>query len=218
MVYVMVSGRHPWGEGEELNPFTLYDRQRHASPAPAPTLPVGWEPVLFMALSPDPRQRPQSMRELMYPLAMLLPESSPHRSGFEILRGVARRWAEVSPVDETLRGSAATSGAWQAFTSGAWPVTFSGAWPVTPSGSWPMVSSGVWPAGSWPSAVVTSPASVAPMPSAPVEIAVGLPVGIPVGGRVPSAWKLALLALAAASLAGAVVLAIVAVVHARGGL
>ncbi|HET9621016.1 MAG TPA: hypothetical protein VFP84_06610 [Kofleriaceae bacterium] len=193
----------------------MYDRQRHASPASAPTLPVGWEPVLLTVLSPDPRQRPQPMHELMYPLAMLLPESAPHRSGFEILRGVARRWAEVSPADETLRGLAATSGACQAFTSVAWPGTPSWAWFITLSGSWPIVSSGVWLAGAWPSAMATLPASVAPMPIAPVEIAIGLPGDLPVGWRVPSAWKLALVA---ASLAWAVILAIVAVVHARGGL
>ena len=230
MVYVMITGRYPWGEQESA--FALYRRQLDEPPDPAPSMPVGWEEILFAALSPNPQQRPQSMRELVYPLALLLAASQSHKSGLEILGAVARRWAESSPLDETLRGTAATSGAWRAAMSGAWPATPSSAWPAaapvswpagslpaaTPgawptaatSGSWPAATPGAWPtaatSGSWPSTSTSQPD-----PMEPTSTALSVAGGI----LVPAAWKLALLAVGIAVLVGIVVFAMIALVRAR---
>jgi serine/threonine-protein kinase len=196
VVYLMVTGRYPWGEHHSA--FELYRRQQSERPDPAPTMPPGWEDTVFSALSPDPQQRPRSMHEFVYPLAVALAASPPYNSGLEILRGVARRWASSSPNDETLRGTA-TTGAWRAASSGAWPAATSGAWPV---GSWPGAVS-----GSWPAAAVSEPSSATlPTPSAAAS-----------GRRMPAAWKLALLATAAAVLAGLVVFVMVMAVRALEG-
>jgi len=219
MVYVMTTGRYPWGESQSA--FAMYRRQLHDPPDPAPTMPVGWEEIVFSALSPHPAQRPQSMRELVYPLALLLPPSPSSKSGLEILGAVARRWAESSPLDETLRGTAATSGAWRAATSGAWPAASSGAWPAASSGAWPATASGgwtpaepwSWPAGSWPAPTGAQsgawPATTGAQSGASQS---NLPTAA--GGlRMLAAWKLLLLATVIAVLAGAIIFAAVAVVH-----
>jgi serine/threonine-protein kinase len=203
MVYLMVTGRYPWGEHHSA--FALYRRQMYEPPDPAPTMPPGWEDTVFSALSPDPQHRPQSMQEFVYPLAVALAANPPYKSGLEILRGIARRWASSSPADVTLRGSA-TTGAWRAATSGAW-LAASGSLPAATSGAWPV---GSWPAGasgSRPAAAVSGPSSAtSPTPSTAAS-----------GRRMPAAWKLALLAAAAAVLAGLVIFAMVVTVRALEG-
>jgi serine/threonine protein kinase len=195
MVYLMVTGRYPWGEHHSA--FALYRRQLDEAPDPAPTMPSGWEDFVRSALSPDPQQRPRSMQEFAYPLAAALPD------GMEILRRVARRWASSSPDDETLRGSV-TTGAWRAASSGAWTAA-SGSWPAAASGSWPAATSGVWPVGSWPGAASAESATSAESASATYPT----PSTASTGRRGPVAWRLVLLATVWAVLAGLVVYAIV---------
>jgi serine/threonine protein kinase len=221
MVYLMITGRYPWGEHHSA--FALYRRQMYELPDPAPTMPHGWEGLLVTALSPDPRQRPQSMREFVYPLAELLaPDplaSAPlasalpslsHKSGREILGAVARRWVEFSPNDETLRGAAATSGAWRAAMSGAWPAAASGSWPATPD---------FWPAGSWPAANPRDPiANSGAWPAAAMSHSSWEPsLATPsVVSRLPAIWKLVLLAAMTAVLAGLAVVVAVALMGTPG--
>jgi serine/threonine-protein kinase len=198
VVYLMVTGRYPWGEHHSA--FELYRRQLEDLPDPAPTMPPGWEDVVRSALAPDPQQRPRSMQEFVYPLAVAL------ESGLEILRGVAPRWASSSPLDETLRGTA-TTGAWRAAISGAF---------VAASGSWSAASSGSWPAGSWPGAASGSwPAAVASGPSSATPSATFSIPSTDESTRSPVAWKLVLLATVAAVLAGFVVFAIVRALEGR---
>jgi serine/threonine protein kinase len=211
MVYLMITGRYPWGEHHSA--FALYRRQMYDVPDPAPMMPNGWEGLLVTALSPDPGQRPQSMREFVYPLAELLApdplasssiSSLSHKSGREILGAVARRWVESSPDDETLRGTAATSGAWRAATSGAWPAAASGSWPATPD---------FWPAGSWPAAGSREPiANSGAWPAAAMSHSSSEPpLATPsVGSGLPAIWKLVLLAALTAVLAGLAVVVAVA--------
>jgi serine/threonine protein kinase len=215
MVYAMVTGRYPWGKDHSA--FELYRRQLSERPDPAPTMPPGWEETVLSALSPDPQERPRSMQEFVYPLAVALAASPPYKSGLEILRGAAPRWASVSPNDETLRGSA-TTGAWRAAISGAWiaasgtlPAATSGAWPA---GSWPGAASGSWPATAAP--VPASAASVAPVPAS--ATAPSATSTLPTAARetsAPPAWKLALLATAAAVLAALVVYVLVRALEGR---
>jgi serine/threonine protein kinase len=200
MVYLMIEGRYPWGEHHSA--FALYRRQMYEAPDPAPMMPPGWEDFVRLALSPDPQQRPRSMQEFVYPLSVLLQANPPYKSGLEILRGVARRWASSSPEDETLRGTA-TTGAWRAASSGAW---------IAASGSWPAATSGAWPAGSWPGAMSGSwPVAASAEPSS-VPSSVLPAAREPLG---PGAWRLVLLAMAAAVLAAAVVYAIVYALEGR---
>lgn len=204
MVYAMVTGRYPWGENHSA--FELYHLQLSAQPDPAPTMPLGWEETVFAALAPDPRQRPRSMQEFAYPLAVALEASPPYRSGQEILRGVAPRWASSSPLDETLRGTG-TTGAWRAAVSGAF---------LAASGSWPSASSTDWPVGSWPGAASGSwPAAAASGPSSATPSAAFSTPSMDASKRLPIAWKLVLLATVAAVLAGLVVYILVRALEVR---
>jgi serine/threonine-protein kinase len=204
MVYTMVTGRYPWGT--DHNAFELYRRQLSERPDPA-TMPLGWEETVLSALSPDPQQRPRSMQEFVYPLAVALAANPPDKSGLEILRGVAPRWASFSVNDETLRGTA-TTGAWRAAVSGAF---------IAASGSWPAASSTDWPVGSWPGAASGSwPAAAASVPSSATPSATFSTPSTDASKRLPVAWTLVLLAtVAAAVLAGLVVYAIVRVLEVR---
>lgn len=195
MVYAMVTGRYPWGE--DHNAFELYHRQLSAPPDPAPTMPLGWDETVWSALSPDPQQRPRSMQEFVYPLAVALAANPPYKSGLEILRGVAPRWASFSSNDETLRGTA-TTGAWRAAVSGAF---------MAASGSWPAASSGSWPVGSWPGAATGSwpAAAAASGPSSATPSATFSTPSTDASTRLPVVWKLVLLATVAAVLAGLIV-------------
>jgi hypothetical protein len=138
------------------------------------------------------------MQEFVYPLEVALEA----KSGREILRGVARRWASSSPNDETLRGTA-TTGAWRAAVSGAF-IAASGSWPAAASRDWPV---GSWPgaaSGSWPAAAASGPSSATfSTPSTDAS------------KRLPVAWKLVLLATVAAVLAGLVVYMLVRALEGR---
>jgi serine/threonine-protein kinase len=198
MVYVMITGRYPWGDGHSA--FELYRRQLSDQPDPAPTMPLGWEESVLSALSPDPQQRPRSMQEFVYPLAVAL------AGGLEILRRVAPRWASFSPNDETLRGTA-TTGAWRAAVSGAF---------LAASGSWSAASSRDWPVGSWPGAASGSwPAEAASGPSSATPSATFETSSTDASKRLPVAWKLVLLATVAAILAGLVVYMLVRALKVR---
>lgn len=205
MVYLMIEGRYPWGEQPTV--FAQYRRQLDTPPDPASAMPPGWEETVRSALSPDPAQRPRSMHELVYPLAVALPAS-----GLEIVRRVARRWASSSPYDETLRHTVPT-GAWCAATSGAW-IAASGSWPAATSSSWPMGSwpgavevSGSWtavaaePSTTWPAASFTAPSDSSELPLTTSTAASEMHELV--------VWKLVLMATAAAILAGLVVFTIV---------
>jgi serine/threonine-protein kinase len=103
VVWKMVTGVLPWGEEDTEG---LYRRRllERIDPPPPGTMPDGWEKPLRSAWAVELCERPQSMRELVYPLALDLPANPPrYKSGIEILRGVARRWVEISPDDETVR-------------------------------------------------------------------------------------------------------------------
>jgi len=204
MVYAMVTGRYPWGK--DHNAFELYRRQLSEQPEPAPTMPLGWVETVWSALSPDPKQRPRSMQEFVYPLAVALDADPPYKSGQEILRGVAPRWASSSPNDETLRGTA-TTGAWRAAVSGAF---------LAASGSWPAASSRDWPVGSWPGAASGPwPAEAASGPSSATPSATFTTSSTDASKRLPVAWKLVLLATVAAILAGLVVYMLVRALEVR---
>jgi hypothetical protein len=202
MLYLMIEGRYPWGEQPTM--FAQYRCQLETPPHPAPGMPPGWEDHMRSALSPDPAQRPRSMHEFVYPLAVALQASPPHKSGLDILRGVARRWASSSANDETLRGGAGNTGAWRAAASGAWSAV-SGSWSAASSGAWPVGSSPGRPSsGSWPAtAAETSSAMSAPsFPSLP------LPSVVVFERREPAVWKLVLWAVVVAALACLVVYAL----------
>lgn len=117
MVWQMVTGYLPWGEQD---PSVLYQKQLHE----APGRPVGnhlssaWEAILRTALSPDPRLRPQSMRQLVQALASALPAIEPlFPSGAEILRTVARNLlVQSAHDDETVRNRSERP------LAPAWPV------------------------------------------------------------------------------------------------
>jgi serine/threonine protein kinase len=194
MVYAMVTGRYPWGT--DHNAFELYRRQLTERPDPAPTMPFGWEETVLSALAPDPQQRPRSMQEFVYPLAVALPANPPYQSGLEILRGVAPRWASFSSNDETVRGTA-TTGAWHAAVSGAF-VAASGSWPAASSAA----SSAAWPVGSWPGAAAGSwpEAAASGLSTATFSIP-----SMQASKRLPVVWKLVMLATMVAVLAGLVV-------------
>lgn len=217
MVYLMITGRYPWGEADSA--FALYRRQMSEQPNPAPAMPPGWEAQVVAALSPDPRQRPQSMRAFVHPLASLLPSSSlaasmpgslfpslSQKTGREILRAVARGWVESAVAGETLRGTgarrAAVSGVWSAASSGAWPAATSGssgAWSASESsGAWSAAGSspavplpeGSWPpaAGSWPP--VTTPEWWPSTATAHPDLSEAMPATLDAanGKRMPSIW------------------------------
>jgi serine/threonine-protein kinase len=104
MAWQMVTGQLPWGQHD---PVLLYQKQLHEPPV----RPVGsylspeWEALLREALSPDPRLRPQSVRQFVQPLASRLPAIEPlFPSGVEILTRVARNLLTNSAHDdETVR-------------------------------------------------------------------------------------------------------------------
>jgi len=203
MTYLMIEGRYPWGE--ELSMFAQYRRQLDAAPDPASVMLPEWEASVRGALSPNPAERPRSMHEFVYPLAVAL------EGGLEILRRIARRWASSSPDDETLRGTA-TTGAWNA-ASGSWPAAASGAWP---SGSWPGATSGSWPAGaSIEPAFTALPVPAAAGSAEPASSPVLAFTALPAPARAPSVWKLVLLAMVAAVLACLAVYALVRALEGR---
>jgi serine/threonine-protein kinase len=227
MIYLMTTGRHPWGD--EGTWFAVYRRRMEEWPAPAPEMPVGWEEAIFSALSPDPLQRPQSMRELVYPLALLID------GGLGVLSAVARRWANTSPHDETLRGTAATSGAWRAAMSGAFPSASLGAFPtVTPatfpsatptgfpsvsSGAFSNVSSGAFPSafsgafpsassGAFPSASSGAfPMSSGPFPNVSSDAFPNAWPATAGAGPLRAWWMLTLVATAIAVIVGCIIFA-----------
>jgi serine/threonine-protein kinase len=104
MVWQMVTGHLPWGEHD---PAVLYRLQMHEPPRTpvGATLSADWEAILRTSLAPDPRQRPQSMRQFVQALASALPAIEPlFPSGAEILRSVARNLvAQSAHDDETVR-------------------------------------------------------------------------------------------------------------------
>lgn len=109
MTWQMVTNDLPWGMHA---PAVLYEKQLHEQP----TSPVGsrlsaeWEAILRTALSPDPRVRPQSMRQLVQALASTLPAIEPlFRSGAEILRNVASELTNSAHDDETVRNQSSAA-------------------------------------------------------------------------------------------------------------
>lgn len=110
MVWEMVTGDLPWGRHDTssaLGVSKLYELQRDRPPLspPAGTLPAIWEQALRWALSPNPDDRPPSVRHLLVELAVGLEPAGPHvRSGVEILRHIAPKFiSESEPDAETLR-------------------------------------------------------------------------------------------------------------------
>lgn len=207
MIWEMVTGRLPWIVQDTR---VLYHKQLHEPPDPpvGNTLSTEWESILRAALSPDPRQRPQSMRELMQALASTLPAIPPYvPSGAEILRAVAPRFLDESPPDaETVRNQS---------NRPALP-----AWPPrevpspAPSGSAAQAASRRVPPPGNPT--VTAPPSVssddfrAGFPGRrPVPTTLGSSAGVITSGPSTSGrWKLALLGVAAAAILGAGVFAL----------
>lgn len=85
MMWEMLTGQLPWGQHDSA---TLYQKQlQEALGRPAGNyLSPEWEELLREALSPDPRLRPQSVRQLVLQAAWRLPAHKPlHASGVEIL-------------------------------------------------------------------------------------------------------------------------------------
>jgi serine/threonine protein kinase len=110
IIWFMVTGELPWGPHDTSSPLglsALYETQRDKVPNPPPpgTLPPGWERALRAALSPDPEQRPASVRHLMVDLANGLEPTGPHvKGGVQILRDLCPRFiAESAPDAETVR-------------------------------------------------------------------------------------------------------------------
>lgn len=221
MTWQMVTGQLPWGQHD---PVLLYQKQLQEPPE----RPVGvhlspeWEALLREALSPDPRLRPQSVRQFVQPLASRLPAIEPlFPSGAEILTRVARNLLTHSAHDdETVRNP-----------SDRPPIP---AWPVhetpLPDGRAPQ-NIAASPEAYAASPISSSPPTVnerpgtppgAPAPAVPSAKIVPSPpttLGSSAGTIEPSAHaprrrKRALLGLAAA---GSVGVAAIALVATRGG-
>lgn len=111
ILWELVTGELPWGAhpADAFGLARLYDLQLHHPPnaAPVGTLSEGWEATLRVALAPDPAARPQSVRHLLVDLANSL-DPVPHApTGAEILSTMAPQFVAVAPHDaNTVRNSA----------------------------------------------------------------------------------------------------------------
>lgn len=109
MIWQMVTGMLPWGVHDSA---ILYQLQLHHPPPPPPPdlLLPAWEEHLRSALKVPLEERPQSLRELIRPLALSLPGCAPFSpSGVDIVRALgeaAKRWLNSGPDDETVRNRA----------------------------------------------------------------------------------------------------------------
>jgi serine/threonine-protein kinase len=216
MVWQMVTGCLPWGQHD---PGLMYQKQLQEPPE----RPVGswlspeWEALLREALSPDPRLRPQSVRQFVQALASRLPAIEPlFPSGVEILTRVARNLLTNSAHDdETVRNPSDRP------PSPAWPVHET---PLpngrAPQSAAPAQADAASPISASPVTVNLRPASAAAEPAlaAPSANAIASPpttLGSATGtiepsARVPRRRKRALLGLAAAGSVGVAAIALVA--------
>ena len=216
MVWQMVTGCLPWGQHD---PALMYQKQLQERPEH----PVGswlspeWETLLREALSPDPRLRPQSVRQFVKLLAERLPAIEPlFPSGVEILTRIAGNLLTKSAHDdETVRNPSDRP------PIPAWPVhetplpderasqdaAPAGADAASPSSSSPVTvnlrsaSAGPAPAPAAPSAnIVASPPTTLGSATGTIEPS----------ARAPRRRKRALLGLAAAGSVGVATIALVA--------
>ena len=94
MIWEMLTGRRPWTAPDT---HVLYHKQLTEPPEPPTpgTLLPAWESILRKALCPNPRLRPQSMPELVVPLALSLPANPPDEpSGVEVAQRTAQKWLD----------------------------------------------------------------------------------------------------------------------------
>jgi serine/threonine-protein kinase len=95
MLWEMQTARRPW---TATDTHVLYHKQLTEPPDPPPPgmLLPAWESILRKALCPSPRLRPQSMPELIVPLALALPPNPPHElGGVEVLKRKAASWLDI---------------------------------------------------------------------------------------------------------------------------
>lgn len=133
IVWEMFTGELPWSAPNE---FALYESQKSESPVlPAGhRLPNGWEPILRLALSPNPMQRP-ALHTLLYALAREIAPEPPIMSGFEMVMRYAPKVLQNTPVEvETVRAVDAhrAAGAYWAMQRSTAP----GTGPSTPNTPW----------------------------------------------------------------------------------
>lgn len=111
MIWYLTTGEFPWGTVDLQSPLglaELCERQLRCAPnAPPPgTLSDGWVQVLSTALSPDPADRPLSVRHLIVDLGNELPSPGGQlvKSGVEIVREICPRFvSELGPDAATVR-------------------------------------------------------------------------------------------------------------------
>jgi eukaryotic-like serine/threonine-protein kinase len=205
MIWEMVTGHLPWMVQDTR---VLYHKQLHEPPDPpvADMLSAEWEAILRLALSPDPRRRPQSMRELMQALASTLPAIPPYvPSGAEILRAVAPKFLDETPPDaETVRNQSNRPAvpAWPPRETPV-PASSDSAVNVAAHAPLPPVHRATAVPPSTPQDGHGSPGR--PTPATTLGSSAGVIVSTP---RVSGRWKIAVVGIAAAILSGVGVFAL----------
>jgi serine/threonine-protein kinase len=214
IIWLMVTGELPWGQHDTSNPLglsVLYETQRDKAPNPPPpgTLPPAWERTLRAALSPDPDARPPSVRHFMVELAIGLEPEGPHvKGGVEILRSIAPKFiAESGPDVETVRDTPHRTivVAWPRAETPVRPATAGLATrPAQPRRVQPGQPTPIQRTGSG-AELPGAPAAVTPASATTLGASNGV---IRPSPRTSNRWKLAFLAVVAASVTTVVLVAV----------
>jgi hypothetical protein len=197
IIWELVTGDLPWGRHDTSTPLgiaMLYELQRDRKPnaPPSGTLPAPWERALRSALSPNPDDRPPSVRHLAIDLAVgLEPVAGRNlRTGVEILQAIAPHFIRESDPDaDTVRDSPRRT------IVAAWPRSE----PVRVAVASLPTKPDVAHRGPQPTTVAGSIGARSPVLSVP-PTTLGASNGVLVSRAMPSAWKLSVLAVAAAAI------------------
>jgi tRNA A-37 threonylcarbamoyl transferase component Bud32 len=197
VIWELVTGDLPWGRHDTSTPLgiaMLYELQRDRKPnAPPPgTLPAAWERALRSALSPNPDDRPPSVRHLAIDLAIgLEPVAGRNlRTGVEILQAIAPHFIRESDPDaDTVRDSPRRT------IVAAWPRSE----PIRVAVASLPTKPDLAHRGPQPMTVAGSISARTPVLSA-APTTLGASNGVLVSRAAPSAWKLGILAVSAAAL------------------
>ncbi len=186
IIWEMFTGQLPWSAPNE---FALYESQKSEPPTlpSGQRLPIGWEPILRLALSRRPIERPP-LHTLLYALAREIAPEPPIMSGFEMVMRYAPKVLQNTPVEvETVRAVDAhrAAGAYWAMQRSTAP----GTGPSTPNTPWlsvdhiPLTDPSAIPPHS--AATVHARPAIAPKPTT-LSSAAGAAVGPPGGADVSS--------------------------------